>query len=699
MTDQTPSDRRIALVASLVFLIVLLGGLGGIRALVGLERQRDLDRWQLTLGMMADSKAKRLLDWQDSRLAALHELAKNGSVQLYSQTLQQGTSDNEPAQLAYLRNLILDTAQRHGFIESPGARPAIPANTSYTADAGLALFAHDLTKIAATPELPVVTEELKRAMTEAMNTGMASVGEITIDAQGRPLVSLIVPVFALQASAPSQGAIAVLLAINNASTALFPLLRPEAAVTKTDEALLVAGHEAQVVYLSPLADGTPPLAKALPLANDHLDAAQALAQPGSFVISHDYAGAEVLSISRPLPGLPWLLVQKITVSESLQESAAHQRMLTRSLLLALGLIAALFSAAWLYGSRLKERQSAQRERERASQLAAQTHLLSAINDNIGDALLLTKPTGEILFINRACASLIGLDNPNEASGKGLTATFGMVCGKQFLALIEQNSGQGPSLIQELSIEFNGETRQCHISCLSFPYLADGREAILFSLHDVTELNEARRRKELLLTQIVKALTRAIDQHDPHSANHSANTATLALAIAHRLGMTEDEIHVLDNAANLCNIGKLFVDKAILKKTVPLTSGEQAIIRQEPAFAQQILAGIDFSGPVLATIIQKNELLDGSGHPHGLRDGEIIPTARVLAAANAFVAMISPRAYRDRLSHQEAMSQLVNQGEGRYDRRVVAALFQVVENEIDCGTWQAKDRCVAGRREG
>jgi len=688
MTDQTSSDRRIAWIISATLLIVLLGGLGGIRALVGLERQRDLDSWQLTLGLMADSKAKRLHDWQEGRLAALQELAKNGSVQLYSQTLQRGESESEPAQLSYLRNLILDSAERHGFVESPGARPAIPANTSYRADAGLALFARDLTPIAATPELPTVTEELKQAMSTAMSTGVAAVGEIAIDAQGRPLISLIVPVFALQASAPGQEAVAVLLAINNASTSLFPLLRPEAALTATDEALLVARHEAQVVYLSPLADGTPPLAKTLPLANHQLDAAQALAQPGTFVKSHDYAGVEVLSTSRLIPGLPWLLVQKITSSEALQGSLAHQRMLTRSLLLALGLIAALISAAWLSSSRLKERQSAQRERRRASQLAAQAGLLGAINDNIGDALLLTKPTGEILFINRACATLLGLDTPEQASGKGLTNTFGVVPGKQFLSLIQQAISQGAAIIQELTLELNAELRQCHLSCLAFPYLAG--EAILFSLHDLTELNQARHRKELLLTQIVQALTRAIDRHDPHSAHHSANTATLALAIGHRLGLTDDELHVLENAANLCNIGKLFIDKTILEKTSPLTSEEQAALRQEPAFAEQILEGIDFCGPVLATITQKNELLDGSGHPHGLREAAILPPARVLAAANAFVAMVSPRAYRDRLSNQEAMRQLLAGGEGKYDRRVVAALFQVVENEIDGANWPVRE---------
>ena len=236
------------------------------------------------------------------------------------------------------------------------------------------------------------------------------------------------------------------------------------------------------------------------------------------------------------------------------------------------------------------------------------------------------------------------------------------------------------------MELNGRSLQFHTSCIAFPYFTAERDAILISLHDVTQLNDARARKELLLTQIVKALMRAIDLHDPYSANHSANTTAIAMAVGQRLGFASAAMQVLETAANLCNIGKLFISKAVLSKTGPLSKEEQAELRQETEFAQKILDGIDFDGPVLATIVQKNELLDGSGQPGGLRSEAILPSARVLAAANAFVAMVSPRAYRETLSVKEAMGQILTAVDKHYDRQVVAALFQVTENEIDWSKW-------------
>jgi PAS domain S-box-containing protein len=622
-------------------------------------------------------------------MAALQELATNGSLQIYTQQLQregQEAGDSEPAQLSYLHNLILDAGARQGLMEAANARPAIPANVAHLADTGLALLSKDLTVITATPSLPTLTPDLRLTMTEVMASGAARLHDIYLDDQGRPLLGFVAPVFALQKSAAGQEVVGVLVAIKNADTSVFPLLQPEAAVTSSDEAMLVRRAPDFVIYVSPLADGTAPLTKRQPTAAANLDAAQAVSHPGSFGQRQDYAGREVLSTSRQLLGLPWILVQKISAAEALKESLAHQGLLYRSLLLALGLGASLLLTAWFYASKVKGQQAAAELQAHTDQLAAQAHLLRAINDNIGDYLFLSKPDGELIFINRAGATVLGLTETQAILGKTLVNTLGVVPAKQFMALIEQAQGQQGPVVQEMTVEINGRAMQFHSSCIAFPYRSGERDTMLISLHDLTQLNEARAKRELLLTQIVRALVRAIDLHDPHSANHSANTATIALAVGQRLGFKASDLHVLENAANLCNIGKLFIGKEVLAKTGPLTEEEQALLRQEPEFAQEILASIDFAGPVLATIIQKNELLDGSGHPLGLRDEAVIPTARVLAAANAFVAMVSPRAYRQSLSVKEAMSQILAAGDRKYDRQVVAALFHVTANEIDWHKW-------------
>jgi HD-GYP domain-containing protein (c-di-GMP phosphodiesterase class II) len=238
------------------------------------------------------------------------------------------------------------------------------------------------------------------------------------------------------------------------------------------------------------------------------------------------------------------------------------------------------------------------------------------------------------------------------------------------------------ITREISFDIKGEYHLFFSTCMPVAYEFKGKDSLLITLNDVTLLQEAQSKKDRLMKQIVGSLMRAIDLHDPYSANHSANTAAVATAVGRAMGLSTEQLTTIEIAASLCNLGKLSLPKEILLKTGDLTPEEQAVLKSETASAAEILAGIDFEAPVLETIIQKHEYLDGSGSPKGLAGEDIILTARILAAANAFVAMTSPRAYRDRLTDKEAMTQLLNAADSKYDRHVIAALFHVVENEID-----------------
>ncbi|HKJ09507.1 MAG TPA: HD domain-containing phosphohydrolase, partial [Gammaproteobacteria bacterium] len=137
---------------------------------------------------------------------------------------------------------------------------------------------------------------------------------------------------------------------------------------------------------------------------------------------------------------------------------------------------------------------------------------------------------------------------------------------------------------------------------------------------------------------------------------------------------------------LANLGKIFVPKEILTKTGALTEADQEVLKKHVQYTLDILSGIDFDGPVLETIAQKQEHSDGSGYPKGLMGDQMLLTAKILAAANAFVAMVSPRAYRDAVSVEAALDQLLADSHSRYDRHVVAALFHVAENRSDWSAW-------------
>ena len=91
-----------------------------------------------------------------------------------------------------------------------------------------------------------------------------------------------------------------------------------------------------------------------------------------------------------------------------------------------------------------------------------------------------------------------------------------------------------------------------------------------------------------------------------------------------------------------------------------------------------LKGVEFDLPVLETIRQMHERLDGTGYPDGLAGPAISRTALILGACDVFCARIEPRSYRSGIDPQAALA-ILQQNDTRYDRELVSALCDVVQS--------------------
>jgi HD-GYP domain-containing protein (c-di-GMP phosphodiesterase class II) len=187
--------------------------------------------------------------------------------------------------------------------------------------------------------------------------------------------------------------------------------------------------------------------------------------------------------------------------------------------------------------------------------------------------------------------------------------------------------------------------------------------------------------------IISTLAQVIDKHDPHCAHHSERTREVAIAIAQAMGLSKERIDVLSMAALLANIGKLYIPAEVLTNMEPLTQAEEMMLRENINYSVEILKDLEFDGPVIEFVQQKNEYLDGSGYPKGVSGEAIFQESRILSVANAFVAMTSSRAYRAGKPIKEVLDILLSEADSRYDRQVIAALFHVAENHSDWVSWQ------------
>ena len=194
-------------------------------------------------------------------------------------------------------------------------------------------------------------------------------------------------------------------------------------------------------------------------------------------------------------------------------------------------------------------------------------------------------------------------------------------------------------------------------------------------------------------QAVLALSNAMDARDTYTAHHSRRLATFAVATERALGCGGEEVQYIRWGALLHDLGKLAVPDAILRKEGRLTPQEWAMIRCHPDVGARIVAPVHRFRPVLPIIRHHHEHWDGSGYPAGLA-GEAIPLgARILAIADAYVAMTEDRIYRKARSRHAAMAEIRRHAGTQFDPQIIPVFCQVVARELSAEA----HRCGQSRR--
>lgn len=166
-----------------------------------------------------------------------------------------------------------------------------------------------------------------------------------------------------------------------------------------------------------------------------------------------------------------------------------------------------------------------------------------------------------------------------------------------------------------------------------------------------------------------ALIDEINRKDNVTARHSLSVMEISVALSERLGARELSLDELVAASMFHDVGKCLTPDAILGKAGRLTPEEYRVIRRHPCDSAAILRP-RFGDAVAAIAFSHHERLDGSGYPNGIR--QIPYGARLVAVADSFDAMISPRPYNRVRSKAEAAAELASMS-GKYDSEIAAAL--------------------------
>jgi diguanylate cyclase (GGDEF)-like protein len=173
-------------------------------------------------------------------------------------------------------------------------------------------------------------------------------------------------------------------------------------------------------------------------------------------------------------------------------------------------------------------------------------------------------------------------------------------------------------------------------------------------------------------QSMDVLLRALAERHPGLGEHLNGVAVLARDVGRHLGLDPEELERVCHAAQLHDVGKVAIPDAIMNKPGPLDEGEWAFMKRHTLIGERIVAAAPALAAVAHLVRCSHERVDGGGYPDGLAGDEIPFGARIVAVCDAFDAMISDRAYRERRSEIDALAELRRCAGTQFDPAIVEA---------------------------
>ena len=174
-----------------------------------------------------------------------------------------------------------------------------------------------------------------------------------------------------------------------------------------------------------------------------------------------------------------------------------------------------------------------------------------------------------------------------------------------------------------------------------------------------------------LLDVVSSLASTIDAKDTYTKGHSAAVSRYAEALARAINLPASEVERIKLGALLHDIGKIGIPEHVLRKPTMLSDDEWKIMKQHPAIgADKVLMPNKSLHDLIPMVKYHHEHIDGSGYPYGLKGDEIPLSARIVAVADAYHALISDRPYRKGLSVHKAC-EILKMGSGvQWDRELI-----------------------------
>jgi HD-GYP domain-containing protein (c-di-GMP phosphodiesterase class II)/nitrogen-specific signal transduction histidine kinase len=181
-----------------------------------------------------------------------------------------------------------------------------------------------------------------------------------------------------------------------------------------------------------------------------------------------------------------------------------------------------------------------------------------------------------------------------------------------------------------------------------------------ALDQASQSNRAQQNEiEKMNVDMINGLASALEARDPFIRGRSQRIGAYAHLLAEALQLDGNQCDTLAKGCLLSDIGYIGIADAVLKKDhlQSLSEEEVRMIQSHPRIGVQMLKHIKAFEPIVPLVMYHHENWDGSGYPEGLKGQEIPLLARIIRVADAFDAMLSDRAYRQRFAPDYAVAEI------------------------------------------
>lgn len=203
--------------------------------------------------------------------------------------------------------------------------------------------------------------------------------------------------------------------------------------------------------------------------------------------------------------------------------------------------------------------------------------------------------------------------------------------------------------------------------------------------------------EVLKASIIEAMGSLAEYRDNETGAHIQRTQHYVRIMCEYLSethkyreiITDEYIDLLFKTSPLHDIGKVGIKDTILLKPGKLTFEEFEEMKKHASFGEEVIARIikqrgeiEFLKYAKEIAGGHHEKWDGTGYPKGLKEDSIPLSARIMAIADVYDALISKRVYKEAFSHEKACS-IIKEGRGKhFDPDLVDAFFAIEEKFLN-----------------